>query len=104
VFPVTLTAVSKPDRATDAVPWISSLNVQANGWYFVNSLNAFRNKCKKLIYLTKEIPSATKIKTIVENNCIIVYPCASVDENVWSFEHFILRMKQFQNTGSYNFT
>jgi len=55
-------------------------------------------KCKGVIFLTKEIPDKTKIKTIVGYGCIIVYPHAECSENVWSYEKYFSTMKSFQNT------
>lgn len=61
-----------------------------------------KEKCKKLIYITKEVPSRTLIEQIVGYNTTLVYPNAIISENIWSFEHFVLRMKHFQETGSYS--
>ena len=63
-----------------------------------------KDKCIKLIYLTKENPSLTLIEQITGYGTIIVYPDALTQENVWSFDDFILRMKHFQKFGSYNLT
>ena len=40
-FPILLSAVIKPAKVTDAVPWISSLKVHAKCWYLYNNWNAF---------------------------------------------------------------
>jgi len=60
------------------------------------------DKCKKLIYLTNETPNQELISSITGYNSIIVYPNAQLSENVWSFEEYALRIKQFQQTGSYS--
>ena len=58
--------------------------------------------CKKVIYITKEIPEKGAIDTIIGYNVILVYPNASDSENVWSYEKYISCIKNFQQTGSYN--
>ena len=63
-----------------------------------------KEKCKKLIYITKEVPSRTLIEQIIGYNTTLVYPNATISENIWSFEHFVLRMKHFQETGRYSIT
>lgn len=62
------------------------------------------SKCKKLIYLTKEIPSKGLIDSIVGYNCIIVYPNSLITENTWSYSEYIRKLQHFQKTGSYNST
>jgi hypothetical protein len=60
------------------------------------------DKCKKLIYLTNETPNDTLIDSIVGYNTIIVFPEATLTSNIWTFDEFISRMKQFQQTGGYS--
>lgn len=57
----------------------------------------FVGKCKKVIFLTKEIPDKTKIDTIIGYGCIIVYPNAVDSENCWSYEKYFSEIKKFQN-------
>lgn len=60
----------------------------------------FVGKCKKVIFLTKEIPDKTKIKTIAGYGCILVYPNAEDSEHVWSYEKYFSEIKKFQNLES----
>jgi len=59
-----------------------------------------KDRCKKLIYLTNEHPPECLIQTITGYGCILVYQTAPL----WTFEQFILSIKHFQDTGSYDFT
>ena len=58
-------------------------------------------KCKCVIFLTRETPSNGAVQTITGYNCILVYPNAELTEHTWSYDQYILRMKHFQQTGSY---
>lgn len=63
-----------------------------------------KDKCIKLIYVTKEIPSSILTEQIVGYNTTLVYPNAKITENIWPIEYFISRLQHFQKTGSYNLT
>lgn len=53
--------------------------------------------CKKLIFLTREIPNTSTIHSIRDHGAIVVYPHASTTEYTWSFDEFVRQMKLFQN-------
>jgi hypothetical protein len=57
------------------------------------------HKCKKLVYLTNEQPPESSIRAINGYNCVLVYKNAPV----WTFEYFLVKLKQFQELGSNEF-
>ena len=57
------------------------------------------HKCKKLIYLTHDQPPESSIQAITGYGCILVYRNAPV----WTFEHFLVKLKHFQELGSNDF-
>jgi hypothetical protein len=59
-----------------------------------------KSRCKKLIYLTNEQPLECLVQTIKGYDCILVYQNAPL----WTFEHFLLKLKHFQDTSCNDFT
>ena len=47
-----------------------------------------RDKCKKLIFLTKETPTKTQLDTIAGYGCIVVYPYAEITTTSWSYAKY----------------
>ena len=60
-------------------------------------------KCKKVIFLTREIPEQGHIDTLKGYDCILVYQNAPITEHTWSYDQYTSFMKQFQQIGSYDF-
>ena len=52
--------------------------------------------CKKLVFITREIPNADTIASIGHHGAVIVYPHAPITAHAWSYAEFLRRMKDFQ--------
>jgi hypothetical protein len=57
--------------------------------------------CKKLVFLTRDVPDSTTVDSIGRHGGIVVYPNAPITPNTLSFTEVIRRMKMFQE-GSTN--
>jgi len=62
------------------------------------------SKCKKVIFLTREQPTQGHLDVLKGYNCVVVFPNAPLTEHTWSYDDYALRMKYFQETGSYSLT
>lgn len=61
-------------------------------------------KCKKVIFLTREIPEQGHLDSLKGYNCILVYQNAPLTDHTWSYSEYVSRIKHFQQTGSYSFS
>jgi hypothetical protein len=62
------------------------------------------SKCKKVIFLTREIPEQGHLDTLKGYNCVLVYQNAPLSDHTWSYDDYVSRIKHFQQTGSYCLT
>ena len=56
------------------------------------------DRCKKVIFITRDAPTKGQIDSVSGYNCILVYPKANLTENTWSYEEYVSRMKAFQQS------